>query len=195
MSTARLEAFSDAVFAIAITLLVLEIKVPAHGEPDGLAEALAHQWPSYAAYVVSFLTIGIAWVNHHTLFDHVRRTDRSLLFLNLGLLMWVAFIPFPTALLVEYVGEAGRDSHVAAAVYGATMTVLGINFSVLWTHLIRRSLLDESFPSDRARRWHRRAWRGPLAYAASVVVALFSSIAALVMFALVALAFALPARR
>src|SRR5205085_2423787 len=94
MGTARLEAFSDGVLAIAATLLVLELRVPEAG--GDLAAALASQWPSYVVYVVSFLTIGIIWVNHHSLLAHVRRVDRPLLFLNLWLLLTISLIPFPT---------------------------------------------------------------------------------------------------
>src|SRR3954469_17222873 len=108
MSTDRLETFSDGVFEIAVTLLILEIGVP-HVARGDLAHALVKLWPSYATYVVSFFTIGIIWVNHHSQFMQIERADRVLLFLNLYLLMWVAFIPFPTALLAEYL-RAGRTS-------------------------------------------------------------------------------------
>jgi uncharacterized membrane protein len=102
VSSARLEAFSDGVLAIAATLLVLELHVPDAGQD--LGAALLAQWPSYAAYAVSFATIGIIWVNHHALFVHVRQVDRTLLFLNLLLLMVVSLIPFPTAILGRFVG-------------------------------------------------------------------------------------------
>src|SRR6266566_22821 len=111
MATGRLEAFSDGVFAIAITLLVLDLAVPARNrsEPGGLAAALGHQWPSYFAYLVSFLIIGIIWVNHHTVFDTVRLVDRPVLFANLALLLVVSALPFPTRLLAEYL-TAGPDA-------------------------------------------------------------------------------------
>jgi uncharacterized membrane protein len=129
MATGRLEAFSDGVFAIAITLLVLDLAVPARNrsEPGGLAAALGHQWPSYFAYLVSFLIIGIIWVNHHTVFDTVRLVDRPVLFANLALLLVVSALPFPTRLLAEYL-TAGYDSHVAAAIYSAAMLTMGLAF-------------------------------------------------------------------
>jgi len=109
-STTRVEAFSDGVLAIAITLLVLDLRVPLRdGLHTSLAHALARQWPSYAAYVTSFLIIGIIWVNHHAVFGYLGAADRMLLFLNLVLLMFVAAIPFTTSLFAEYL-TAGRDA-------------------------------------------------------------------------------------
>ena len=99
MSKSRLEAFSDGVFAIAVTLLVLQIEIPGAG--GDLAHEVGQLWPSFASYVVSFFTIGIIWVNHHTIIRRIAQVDRTLLFLNLNLLLWVAFIPWPTALLAH----------------------------------------------------------------------------------------------
>jgi uncharacterized membrane protein len=126
VSGSSVETFSDGVFAIAITLLVLDIAVPAReGSSTGrLANALAHQWPSYFAYLVSFLVIGIIWVNHHTVFVKVRVVDRYVLFANLALLLTISVIPFPTRLMAEYL-TAGTDAHTAAAVYSATMLAMG----------------------------------------------------------------------
>ena len=109
----RTVALSDGVFAIAITLLIIEVRVP-DSEAGELARDLANQWPTYAAYVVSFAIIGIIWVNHHDIFERIATVDRSLLFLNLGLLLTVAFLPFPTALLGDYIRQ-GDNAHIAAA--------------------------------------------------------------------------------
>ena len=135
MPKSRTEAFSDGVFAIAITLLIIEVHVP-DSQAGDLARDLANQWPSYAAYVVSFAIIGIIWVNHHDIFERITTVDRSLLFLNLGLLLTVAFLPFPTALLGEYIRK-GDNAHIAAAVYGFNMTLIGLAFIALWTYLVR----------------------------------------------------------
>jgi uncharacterized membrane protein len=109
MTRARVEAFSDGVFAIAITLLVLDIPVPqvARGQ---LGDALLDNWPDYAAYVVSFAIIGLIWINHHAVFGYVERVDRGLLFLNLNLLLWTALIPWPTRLLAEFMQGAAATS-------------------------------------------------------------------------------------
>jgi len=103
--TARIEAFSDGVFAIAITLLILEIKIPGVGTGD-LSRQLLRQWPSYIAFVISFAFIGIMWINHHRLFTHIKRSNNALLFLNLLLLLGVCAVPFPTAVLAQHFGQS-----------------------------------------------------------------------------------------
>src|SRR5919201_293746 len=128
METGRLEAFSDGVFAIAITLLILTVDV---GHVRGaLGAAVLRIWPSYLAYAASFLTIGIMWVNHHTIFRHIERADRTFLFLNLGLLMCIAFVPFPTRLVAEFI-RSGHERQTAALAYGITLTITAIFFIAL----------------------------------------------------------------
>jgi uncharacterized membrane protein len=136
LTTNRLEAFSDGVFAIAITLLVIEVRPP-HAPEGGLARALAEQWPSYAAYAISFAVIGIMWVNHHGLMDLVARVDRPLLFLNLMLLMFIAFMPFSTALLAEHLLVDSPDANIAAAVYSGNGVLNAIGFNVIWRYMVR----------------------------------------------------------
>jgi uncharacterized membrane protein len=188
MPTARLEAFSDGVLAIAITLLVLDVRPP-HSRAGELARDLAGQWPSYAAYLVSFAIIGIIWVNHHTMFERIARIDRALLFLNLALLLTVALLPFPTALLADYI-RRGSNAHVAAAVYSANMTALGLCFLAMWERLVRKpELLADGFPVALARRARRRTIFGPIVYGASIAVAFISPVACLVVYAAMALYF------
>ncbi|WP_285488267.1 TMEM175 family protein [Amycolatopsis taiwanensis] len=183
----RVEAFSDGVFAIAITLLILEIKVPSADEHGGLWRALGAQWPSYAAYVVSFLIIGIMWVNHHQLFSYVARVDRTLMFLNLLLLMVVAAVPFPTAMLAEYLREDGA-SHVAAAVYSLVMVVMAYAFQALWWHLTRTGhLFDSRVDAPAARATRVRFALGSLAYPATVGLAFVSAPLTLAAHGLIAL--------
>jgi uncharacterized membrane protein len=141
--TSRTEAFSDGVLAIAITLLVLDLRVPARDALHGssLGAALAHEWPAYAAYVTSFLVIGIIWVNHHTVFNLLSRVDRVTQFLNLLLLMTVVAIPFTTALLSEYLTSGGRDARTAALVYSAVMLAMSLGFTSLYTYVSRHPAL------------------------------------------------------
>src|SRR3954447_15493560 len=131
MSKARLEAFSDGVFAIAITLLVLEIKVPPSGGAEALAHGLWELWPSYVGFAVSFITIGIIWVNHHVVLTTIESVDRALLFKNLLLLLTVSFIPFPTAVMAEYL-RADSGENLAAAFYAGSFFVMGLAFRQIW---------------------------------------------------------------
>ena len=108
MSPARLEAFADGVFAIAATLLILNVDAQIPGDASDLGASILHIWPSYLAYAVSFVTIGIMWVNHHTVMTQIDRTDRRFLFANIGLLMCIAFVPFPTRLVAEHIRGGWR---------------------------------------------------------------------------------------
>ena len=187
----RVDALSDSVFAFAATLLVLGLHDP--GDRGGLAHSLAQEWPSFAAYVVSFATIAIIWINHNTLFGHLGQLDRPLVFLNLLLLLLVALIPFPTALLAADVRSGGANSHVAAAIYGATMTAMGAVFTAIWARVASREhLLAEGMTPHHARAWVRRSLTGPLVYLAAATLSAVSAPAALIGYAAIPLYFCLP---
>jgi uncharacterized membrane protein len=189
MTGRRLEAFSDGVFAIAITLLVLDLAVPSREDTPagGLAAALGREWPAYFAYLVSFLVIGIIWVNHHTVFDKVRHVDRPVLFANLGLLLVVSAIPFPTRLLAEYL-TAGADSHIAAAVYSATMLAMALAYSGLWLVITRDPrLLHEQVDPAASRAALVRFGVGNVFYLATVGLAFVNAIATLAVHAALAI--------
>ena len=195
MDSGRVEAFSDGVFAIAITLLVLDLMVPGMDEAHeiGLGAALAHEWPSYFAYVVSFLVIGIIWMNHHAVVDHLSRADRPLMALNLLLLLWASLIPWPTRLVAEYMRDGGEPERVAALVYAGTMTMMGVTFGLLWTYASRgRRRLGSDLSDTEIRRRTRRFTIGAPIYAASIVVALFSAPASLLVIAALGVYYALP---
>jgi TMEM175 potassium channel family protein len=188
VSKARLEAFSDGVFAVAITLLVLEIAVP--GEHGGLAHQVGQLWPSFAGYAVSFTTIGIIWVNHHTMVTRFERLDRTILFLNLNLLLWVVLIPWSTALIAEHLRDTGADEHFAAAVYAGNFFVMGVSFFAIWFHAGRTGLLDVD---ERAwRNLVRRNTVGQGGYAVAFVLAWVSAPACLILCGLVAVYYILP---
>src|SRR2546423_2915977 len=145
--TARLEAFSDGVFAIAITLLIIEIHVPAREHAETLGHELLRIWPSYMGYLTSFLTIGVMWINHHYVFELIARVDRTMLLLNTLLLMLIAFVPFPTAVLAQFVETDG--ARAAAVLYGATLTLTAITFFAWWRYASAgRRLIGEDVPND-----------------------------------------------
>src|SRR5215218_6687590 len=163
-----------------------KLKVP-DVEPGGLSDALIESWPSYATYVVSFLTIGIIWVNHHAVLDRIRNVNRPLLFMNLVFLMAVAAIPFPTALLGDYL-QAGHDERLAAAVYGGTMSLMGVTFGAIWAYaVLSDDLLHARVDRTRARRslWIFAAGT-PLPVLA-IGASLLSATLALVIYAVLAL--------
>jgi uncharacterized membrane protein len=190
--TSRIEAFSDGVFAIAITLLILEIQVP-QGAGNDLWHALWQLWPNYAAYLVSFMTIGIIWVNHHAQFVRIVRSDRALLFWNLNLLLWVSFLPFPTAVLARYL-DSGSGETAASAFYAGVLLVMSLSFYGVWRHAERAGLLTEELSPGQRRVLRRRNVFGHLAYALAVVLAFVSPAATLVLCAGVALFYVHPGR-
>jgi uncharacterized membrane protein len=189
--TARLETFADGVFAIAITLLVLEIHVPEDGAD--LGAAVLAQWPSFAAYVISFLTIGVMWVSHHQMFTIIRRTTPTFLFLNVLFLLPVAFVPFPTALVAQHILDpAGRTT--AVLVYGAVSVVIAVMFNVLWAYAYRRGLIVESRREDTNRRVARGFLVGPLVYLVATLIALVNPFISMAIFAGLAVYWMLPGR-
>jgi uncharacterized membrane protein len=171
--TGRIEAFSDGVFAIAVTLLVLELKVPQLAEDAGSAElwsALLGRWPSYAAYLVSFMTILIVWVNHHRLFTIIQRSDSRFLFLNGLLLLVVTTIPFPTALLAEFLQRPSAS--VACAIYCGTFVMLALAFNAFWRYAAYRNrLLTRTTTTEQVAAVSRSLLFGPLTYFAAFVLA------------------------
>jgi|SRR5579884_439017 len=186
LSRSRAEAFSDGVFAVAITLLVFNITVPV-AESGRLLHSLLDEWPAFASYAVSFMTIGIIWVNHHATFSRVERVDRPFLFINLLLLMTVSFIPFPTNLLSHYI-QSGLNARTAAVVYAATMTVMSLAFSGIWIYAVHRGLLHpERVDSRAARSTIPRFGAGMVVYGISIVVAYFSPVGSLILFAALAI--------
>ncbi len=174
--TGRIEAFSDGVFAIAVTLLVLELKVPSlpgGGAGNALAAALLRQWPSYLAFVTSFFTILIMWANHHAIFNLVRRSDAEFLFANGFLLLLVTVVPFPTALLAQYLDKPGAP--VAAAVYAGTFVLAGLAYNVLWRSAIRgRRLLKSGVRDETIHEMTRRYRLGVPMYLVATAAAFVS---------------------
>ena len=190
--TARVEAFSDGVFAIAITLLILEIvvKVP-HGvaDPSTLRADLVHLWPAYVAFFTSFATIGVMWLNHHRLFTLIQKSDDGLIALNLLLLLGVTWIPFPTALLAEYL--VGSGQRIAGILYAGSFFALAIAFNVMWRYVVKRKLTREHLDVAAITRQYAA---GPLLYGILVAIAAANAVACLLVSAAVAIYFALPPR-
>lgn len=190
MKIGRLEAFSDGVLAIAITLLVLDLHLPdAPDKPIG--DLLADQWPSYLAYLVSFVVIGIMWVNHHGLFRQVAQVDRTLLFLNLGLLLVIAALPFPTSVAAEGLRRGGHDAKIAMFAYSSTQVLMAIAFSAIWIYIVRKPGIRQVPMSAADQRSSiRRFSLGFIAYLALCGISFLSPIITLIGHGLVAVYYA-----
>ena len=190
-SVSRVEAFSDGVFAIAITLLILEIRVPPGTEDVGAA--LLHIWPSYLAYVTSFLTIGVIWLNHHLVFTLLSRVDRPLVAINTLMLMVVSFIPFPTRLVAEFLRQRDAEDDAALA-YAATFVVLALVFELWWRWITSgRRLVKEEIPQSVIDTITRSYNPATLIYATAAAVSFLSPLTSVAICLVLAVFFALPA--
>ena len=196
--TGRVEAFSDGVFAVAITLLVLNIKVPGANMPSDklpidkvLWGLLGSEWPMLVAYSISFATIGIMWLNHHRIFIHVRRNNTTLILLNMLLLLIIVFIPVPTDLLAEYIVRP--DLHVAAIVYSAIFFVMSCCFNFLWRYATHGNrLMARDVNPHAVAAISQQYLLGPVLYLAAFGVAWISGPASIIMNFIFALFFAIP---
>jgi uncharacterized membrane protein len=194
--TGRIEAFSDGVFAIAITLLALELKIPDVHDiaPGELLNRLAEQWPAYVAFLTSFSVIGIMWINHHRMFTYIKRSDHGLLIFNTLLLLGITIVPFPTSLMAEYIGQP--DQNVAAMVFAALSFLIAVFFNLLWRHVAAHPhLLDHRTPQGYVESITRQYRWGPVIYFGCLVVAAFSVALCLALYAGLALYFAVPSEK
>ena len=186
MDRSRLEAFSDGVFAVAITLLALNLTVAGPAGQGSLAHQLYEKWPAFAGYLISFLTIGIIWVNHHVLIRSITKVDRMLLFVNLMLLLFVVLIPFGTATAADYLPHNTRDARLAMAIYSGIFLGMSAGFGAIFEWTLHGHRVSEPLPTEQHWAARRRFVGGGLVYAVAVVIALFNALAAFVLIALVA---------
>jgi uncharacterized membrane protein len=179
--TARVETFADGVFAIAATLLILNVDAQVSDDVHDLGGRLTHIWPSYLAYAASFATIGIMWVNHHTVMAQIDRSDRRFLLANVGLLMCIAFVPFPTRLVAEHIRDDG--ARAAALIYGFTMVATAIMFSVTWFYAaVGKRLLRADADPAIVGGISRSYLPGPWIYLAATLLAFASPTASVLIF-------------
>jgi uncharacterized membrane protein len=192
MEKGRLEAFSDGVLAVAITLLALDIRVPVHSG-EHLAQSLLDQWPVYVAYLTSFLTIGIIWINHHAAIRRLREIDHAILTINLLLLMSVCVLPFTTSLMAAYL-LASHGEGLAAGVYSGSFLIMGLIFLVFNRHVLRDKphLLEPTLGEPARRMILRRSVAGLVPYALATALAAISPYVTLAICSAVACYYALP---
>jgi uncharacterized membrane protein len=193
MTKTRIEAFSDGVIAVAITLLALDLHVPNPAQPGTLAHHLGEQWPSYAAYTVSFLTIGVIWINHHAMLRRLVRVDHAILVLNLVLLLTIGVLPFSTALMAEYL-TAGHGQNLAAVVYGGSFLTMSIAFLTMQRHILiaKQNLLDEQLTPAMRTVVLRRNAIGLLPYLVATLAGIITPYITLAICAALGVFYALP---
>ena len=188
MGPSRLHALIDGVFAIALTLLVLDLPRPLSS--IHLAHDLLHQWPSYVAYLVSFVTIGILWIEHHGMMSAVRAIDRRFLELTLAFLLFISVIPWPTALAASYATKGFAQARTAAVLYAATMLMMGLTFALGWRYLARHSELVVLSARPAFNACTRRALLGGLVYLLAIAFVFVKPMGSFAIDALVAVYFA-----
>jgi len=189
--TARIEAFSDGIFSIAATLLVLELKHPAAGVPFWIG--ISQQWPGYVSFILSFFFIGIMWINHHRLFVHITKADDLLMAANLLLLLGVVFVPYPTSLMAASINMLDSDySRNVAIFHNLGYFVIAVLFNLLWAVCRKRDLLDHEFGHERVHAITNQYRLGPFLYGACLAMTWFSVPLSLAMNAALAIYFLLP---
>lgn len=188
MGPGRLNALIDGIFAIALTLLVLDLPKPAHSAR--LVHDLLNAWPSYVAYLVSFITIGILWIEHHGMMSAVRGINRRFLERTLIFLLFISIIPWPTALAADYADRAVPEARAVAVLYAATMLMMGLTFAWGWSYLVAYPELVAELARPALPAGARRALLGGLVYLIAIAVAFLSPKASFAIDAIVAIYFA-----
>ena len=186
MDRSRLEAFSDGVFAVAITLLALDLTVAGPAGHGSLTDQLHEKWPAFLAYLISFFMIGIVWVNHHVLVRSIIKVDRTLLFLNLVLLLFVVLIPFATAIVADYFSRHDWNTQVAMMIYGGVFLGMSIGFGTIFEWTLHGQRVHQPLPPERHWPARVRFVGGGLVYVAAILIALFNDVASFVLIAAVA---------
>jgi uncharacterized membrane protein len=192
LRTGRMEAFSDGVFAIAVTLLVLDIAIPA-GTGAHLLRSVARLWPSYLGYVVSFSTIGAIWLGHNAITDYLERADAGFLRRGLLLLLVVAFLPFPTKLFADFIRE-DRPERVAVTIYGISLLVASLLLLVLWRYTVHVRLVRPDADDEELQLLTKRLTPGLGGYLVLIIAGLFAPIVAAVGYLAIAIFFIIPFR-
>jgi uncharacterized membrane protein len=191
LRTSRMEALSDGIFAIASTLLVLDLAIPAVSSDVG--HSLLHQWPTYLAYLVSFATIGNAWLNHSVITEYLERADAILLRLNLVLLFFVSVLPFPTHMLAEYLSNSSAE-RIAVTVYGLNLLAIGAFTSLTWHYALAEHLIRRDNSEDDVRAISAKLDPSLASYAVAIGIGLLWPQVAVVLYLAIALFVIIPFR-
>ncbi|NRD77111.1 DUF1211 domain-containing protein [Bacillus sp. BRMEA1] len=193
-SSERMVTYVDAIFAIALTLLVIEIKIPEHADGDNLIMTLWQEWPKFISFLISFMIISVVWFNHHTMFHYIKKIDHTLILMNTILMLNVIAIPFCSSILGEYADAVGENSKVAALIYGGWITLGGIPFNFIWSYALKhKELLHDGCDMDDLINMKKHFIRGPYIYLFVTLLALLNAWVSVVGFAFLIILYFLPA--
>lgn len=195
-SSGRLIGYSDAIFSIAITLLILDIKIPegsAIGD-NNLILLLFENWPKFLSFLISFLIISVIWFNHHTMFHYIKNVNHTLMFINTILMLNVIIIPFCASLLGEYAAQGNKNSITAAMIYGFWITIGGIPFNLIWSYSLKHNnILYEGYPLNELYKIKKHFIRGPFLYLTCTLLSLVSVWVSILGFVLLIILYFVPA--
>lgn len=193
-SAERLVTYIDAIFAIALTLLIIEIHLPEATGEDGLLSMLGHEWPKFVSFIISFMIISVVWFNHHTMFHYIKRVDHAMLVMNTLLMLNIIVIPFCSSVLGEFAAEGGTDAKVSALIYGGWITLGGIPFNLIWNYALKHDrLLHEGCDRNALLGIKKHYNRGPVIYLLVTLLSLIDAWAGIIGFAVLILLYFMPA--
>lgn len=195
-SSERMVAYCDAIYAIATTLLIFQIRVPDRAQDKNLLLQLWHEWPEFVSFLISFMIISVVWFNHHTMFHYIKSVDHTLTIENLLLMLDVIVIPLCSSLLGEYAAGGYQNAKIATLIYGGWITLGGIPFNLIWNHALRhRHLLHDGFNEHDLHNIRRHYSRGPILYLAVTLLSFINAWLSICGFAVLILLYFVPATR
>lgn len=193
-SAERMVTYIDAIFAIALTLLVIEIKIPENAHGDNLIVLLWREWPKFISFFISFMIISVVWFNHHTMFHYIKKIDHTLIMLNTLLMLNVIAIPFCSSILGDFADAGDDNAKIAALLYGGWITLGGIPFNLIWSYALKhRELLHDGCDMDDLLNMKKHFNRGPYMYLLVTLLALLNAWVSILGFALLIVLYFLPA--
>ncbi|MFE0507941.1 TMEM175 family protein [Peribacillus butanolivorans] len=191
----RTVTYVDAIFAITLTLLVIDIKIPEPIRGGNLIEILSNEGTSFISFLISFVAISVYWFNHHTMFHYIKKIDHTLIFLNMALMLDVIVIPFCASILGQYIDVGGWDSKVAALIYGGWILLGAIPFNLVWGYVLKhKELLHEDFDVDDLVIMKNYFNRGVYIYLIVTLLSLWNVWISVIGFALLLVLYLLPAK-
>ncbi|MCH5586128.1 DUF1211 domain-containing protein [Shimazuella sp. AN120528] len=192
----RMLAYCDAIFAIALTLLIIEIRLPEHVQGESLWTILLHQWPKFLSFLISFMIISVVWFNHHTMFHYIKKVDHRLIIMNTLLMLNVVVIPFCSSLLGEYITSGNPNAKISALIYGAWISIGGVPFNMIWTYALKKKeLLEEGYSHTELMYMKKHFNRGPIIYLVVTLLALINVWISVIGFVLLIALYFLPATK